>query len=112
MEQVLEAFGKAGWKAALERMQLLNLTNDFRTDGKHLQQLVQEHVQTSKQLARYHKAVLRTTPSPLTILKQAVLLHLHIQLAPKPNSNAVLSFASLLLLRCDATAEMYGEAEG
>lgn len=47
MEQLLHALTAHGWKVALERMQTINLTNDFYTEPVDLEKMVREHVHTS-----------------------------------------------------------------
>lgn len=78
MEHMMEAIGRQSWRQAFERMQAINLTNDLHTDLPELEKLVQERILRGKELAKYCKAASKTVLSPLTILKQTVLLHLHL----------------------------------
>jgi hypothetical protein len=62
-------------------------------------------------LGRFLRAARKTAITPLTILKQAVLLHFHLQLAPTIHPQTAIDFVNLLLARCDAIVELYGEGD-
>jgi hypothetical protein len=104
MEHMMEAIGRQSWRQAFEKMQLINLTNDLHTDLSELEKLVQERILRGKELAKYCKAASKTALSPLTILKQAVLLHLHLHHAIAFKPQNAIDFTNLLLCRCDSVA--------
>jgi hypothetical protein len=111
MEHIVHALSRHTWKAAFEKMESVNLTNDLHTDLTELDSLVRERVRTSKELGRFLKAATKTVISPISVLKQAVLLHLHLHHATAIKPQTAIDFINFLLLRCDSIIELYGEGD-